>query len=190
MECPNCSTPYAETDVFCESCGYDFLSGTLPDPIEPTPTGVEPIEEATGPLSNDVAVVRVDPDFFERMRFEGVDVPSPVPAPVEIVLPTSDILIGRRSQSRGVFPEIDLRSVFADDASDPAVSTTHARLRRAAAGEWTITDLGSTNGTYLGESTEELPKGVAVPLPPDTAIFVGAWTRIELRTATPDSTID
>ena len=185
MECPNCSTPHAASDVFCESCGYDFLSGTLPDPVEPTPTGVEPIEPSTGPMSDDIATVSVDPAFFERMRFEGVDVPDPVPDPVEVPLPASDILLGRRSQSRGVFPEIDLRSMFPDDASDPAVSTTHARLRRTGDGGWTITDLGSTNGTYLGDSTEELPKGVAVPLVAGTPIFVGAWTRIDLGTTTP-----
>lgn len=185
MECPNCATPHAAADVFCESCGYDFLSGTLPDPVEPSPTGVEPVEASTGPMSDDVVRVSVDPDFFERMRFEGVEVPSPLPEPVEVPLPASDILIGRRSTSRGVFPEVDLRSVFPEEASDPAVSTTHARLRRAGDEGWTITDLGSTNGTFLGDSTDALASGVAVPLDPTTPIFVGAWTRIDLGRVEP-----
>ena len=32
---------------------------------------------------------------------------------------------------------------------DPTVSATHAMLRRSAGGEWTISDLGSRNGTRV-----------------------------------------
>jgi hypothetical protein len=185
MECPNCSAPYGDLDVFCENCGYDFISGTLPEPAEPAPTGVDPQEESAAPASNDVAIVSVDPAFFERMRFEGVDVPDPLPSPVQVTLPASDVLIGRHSSSRGVFPDIDLRGLFAEPDRDPAVSTTHARLRRTDDGGWTVTDLGSTNGTFLGDSTEELPRGSAVPIEPGTPVFVGAWTRIELTATEP-----
>jgi hypothetical protein len=35
------------------------------------------------------------------------------------------------------------------DVDDRGVSRVHARISRSAQGGWTLTDLGSTNGTYL-----------------------------------------
>lgn len=35
------------------------------------------------------------------------------------------------------------------DVDDRGVSRAHARISRGAAGGWTLTDLGSTNGTFL-----------------------------------------
>ena len=115
------------------------------------------------------------------MQFAGVEPPADLPEPVVIALPPTDILVGRQSDSRGTFPEIDLRSVFGTDspATDPAVSTTHCRLHRSSKG-WTVTDLDSTNGTYVGDETEALAAGRAISLTPGTPVYVGAWTKIEL----------
>jgi len=46
--CLNCSTPFGVEDVFCESCGYDFATGTLPgaDPVpesKPAPVAATPV---------------------------------------------------------------------------------------------------------------------------------------------------
>ncbi len=173
--CPNCHEATDAADIFCENCGYEFLSGTLPD-SGPTPQAAAP-ETTEKPWT---AVVSVDLDFFERMQFAGVEPPADSPEPVMIELPPTDVLIGRHSESRGTFPEVDLGSLFADvDATDPAVSTNHCRLHRTATG-WTITDLGSTNGTFLDEETEPIAPGTPMSLMPGTTIFVGAWTRIEL----------
>ncbi len=163
LSCPNCSETYAAGDVFCENCGYDFLSGTLPEEVVPqVPAGG----------SSGRAIVTVDLEFFERMKFSGVEPPEKLPEPVTIVLPPTDILIGRQSDTRGTFPEIDLDL-------DPAVSSSHCRLHRGASG-WTITDLDSTNGTFLGDSPDPLTPGRPMSLTPGTPIYVGAWTKIEL----------
>jgi hypothetical protein len=53
---------------------------------------------------------------------------------------------------------------------DDSVSTTHARLEYAS-GAWLITDLGSTNGTYL-EGTR-LPPNVPTPLPYGSQVRFG-----------------
>ena len=45
---------------------------------------------------------------------------------------------------------------------------------------WTVTDLGSMNGTYLGDSTVALEAHTPVPVSPGTPIFVGGWTRLDL----------
>lgn len=171
--CPHCSEVTGAADVFCENCGYDFLSGTLPDATTPSVPGPSRAGSST-------AVVSVDLDFFERMQFAGVDPPAEIPASVEVDLPPTDILVGRHSESRGTFPEIDLGGVFGEsDAADPAVSSNHCRLHRTADG-WTVTDLGSTNGTFLGDAVDPIPPGSPVALAAGSAIHVGAWTRIEL----------
>ena len=174
LECPNCGENYVEGDIFCENCGLDLLSGTLPEEVEP--------QVAASEHGSSTATISVDLEFFERMQFAGVEPPGELPEPVVIELPPTDILVGRQSDSRGTFPEIDLRAVFGSDspAADPAVSSTHCRLHRGAKG-WTVTDLDSTNGTYVGGETDALPPGRPMNLMPGTPIFVGAWTRIELR---------
>jgi hypothetical protein len=40
--CPHCQTPNVADALFCEACGYDFTTGTLPEPVagsEPVSTG-------------------------------------------------------------------------------------------------------------------------------------------------------
>lgn len=177
--CPNCDQAHAADDVFCENCGYDFLTGTMP--------GEEVLASPRSALAGSevpatVAVISIDLAFFSRMGFEGVDPPAQMPEAVRIELPPTDILVGRHSESRGKFPEIDLSSVFTGDATDPAVSSSHCRLHRGAHG-WTVTDLDSTNGTFIAESDEALTPGVPVSLTPGTPVFVGAWTRIDLEDA-------
>ena len=174
--CPNCGASHAVGDVFCENCGYDFLTGTLPDEGAAT-SAAEAAQAAEVPLT--VAAISIDLSFFARMGFEGVAPPSVLPAPVRIELPPTDILVGRHSESRGTFPEIDLANVFDGDATDPAVSSSHCRLHRGAHG-WTVTDLDSTNGTFIADSDDALRPGTPISLTPGTPIFVGAWTRIEL----------
>lgn len=177
--CPNCSEATGADDIFCENCGYEFLSGTLPDSNSPAPTMTEPASEDPGWA----AVVSVDLEFFERMQFAGVEPPTEPPDPVRIELPPTDILVGRHSESRGTFPEIDLSEVFeASGATDPAVSSNHCRLHRGPNG-WTVTDLGSTNGTYVADETDPLAPGTPMSIIPGTPIFVGAWTRIDLEAA-------
>ena len=35
QECPNCSAENAPDALFCENCGYDHTTGTMPRPVEP-----------------------------------------------------------------------------------------------------------------------------------------------------------
>ena len=34
QNCPNCGTPNVADALFCEACGYDFTTGTMPRPVE------------------------------------------------------------------------------------------------------------------------------------------------------------
>jgi len=122
--------------------------------------------------------ISVDDEFFDNSVGDvDLSLPDPLPDVQVIPLAGNRILIGRQSTSRGVFPEIDVQAL----TDDPAVSSRHAILERDPEGNWTLTDLGSTNGTFLtAAADDEVEAGTALPIESGTAIYVGAWTRIEL----------
>jgi len=127
--------------------------------------------------------VSIDADFFAASVDADVDLalPDPIPDTEVVPLARDRILIGRQSQSRGIFPQIDVREL----TDDPAVSSRHATLERNVDGAWTLTDLGSTNGTFWTSAAEEpIAPGEAVAIAAGDAIYVGAWTRIELAETT------
>ena len=52
--CPSCATPHGPDALFCEGCGYDFTTGTMPRPLDP-PVGMDPAPPAS--TQPDAAVV-------------------------------------------------------------------------------------------------------------------------------------
>ena len=91
-----------------------------------------------------------------------------------IPLTGTEVLIGRRSNSRGIEPEIDLIG----PPVDPGVSRLHAKLIPAPDGSWTVVDLGTENGITV--NGKDVPSGDSVPLRPGDRIHLGAWTRITI----------
>jgi hypothetical protein len=192
VECPNCHTQNPADAMFCEDCGYDFATGQLPPPPEqidpvsgvvsaasPAPTPAAPA--AAGALTGVdwVAEIWVDPDWFASQQAAGACPTSGLPTVVP--LPDSSALIGRASKSRDLNPEIDC-------SGDGAISHSHAELDLAN-GRWSVKDLGSTNGTFVGRPDGTFPTSplsVRQPheLADDERIYLGAWTRIIVRRAT------
>jgi len=178
--CPNCADPHDPGDTFCETCGYDFATGSLPDAEAETPSTTVPAVGQTGePLPAIVAIVSADAIYFatavEGEGADELDFPDPVPPETRVPLNGAKVLIGRHSQTRGIYPEIDLASI----TEDPAVSGRHAMLHRADDGSWTISDLGSTNGTSV--AAQPIEPGADTDLPLGTPILLGAWSRIVLE---------
>ena len=127
-----------------------------------------------------VAVVSADHRYFESNQAESPDasVIFPTDAAVrEVPLMSSEVLIGRRSDSKGIFPEIDL----SEPPSDPGVSRRHAVLRRQPDDGWVVIDQGSTNGTVVRSATTPVKPGEAVRLHDGDHVHVGAWTRITVQ---------
>ncbi len=202
--CPNCNQANTADALFCEACGYDFTTGTMPRPAAPTnsldlgPTGAPGSTGGPGPTGAPapdsvppsmapavelewVAEIWVDPDWYAD---QDSDEPCPSAGlPVVVPLRTQSLLIGRRSQSRNIHPEIEC-------ASDVGVSRRQAQLTTDGQ-RWWVEDLQSSNGTYVGAAsgplpTDALPPGQRRELAEDDRIYVGAWTRVVVRRATPE----
>jgi FHA domain len=128
-----------------------------------------------------VAELWVDPDWY---RDQGADDPCPSPGP-PVVLPLLErsLLIGRRSASRNIHPQIDCLADF-------GVSRRHAQLTTDGQ-RWWVEDLRSANGTFVGPAGGPLPSSSIAPglrheLAEDERLYLGAWTRIVIRRATAD----
>ena len=122
-----------------------------------------------------VAEVWVDPDWHALQQ--AGDLLPPEGPPTTFPL-TSPALIGRHSESRQIYPEVDC-------GADAGCSRRQAELSFAS-GRWTITDLGSANGTFVAPASAPLPETpleATTPVGPDDRIYVGAWTRIVVRPA-------
>lgn len=228
--CDNCSTAVAPDDVFCENCGYDFITGSLPvDEPDVGEVGAPPSPPAVAAVGPDSAPAGTDPDgagpeasdpglgqpppmvapsvlsppaegaeatsspgagprvrievsaeqaFYDVMVADGeIDFPDPPPAAAELVLVGDELHIGRTSESRAIHPDIDI----ADLTGDQAVSSRHAVVRLGPGATATITDVGSTNGTFVDQvDGEPIDTGVPVAIEPGTEIYLGAWTRLTI----------
>ena len=128
-----------------------------------------------------VAEVWVDPDWYAEQESED---PCPSPGlPVVVPLPQQSVLIGRPSVSRNIHPDVDC-------SGDTGVSRRQAQLTTDGQ-RWWVEDLQSSNGTYVGPASGPLP---TAPVPPgqrrelaeDDRVYVGAWTRLVVRRATPE----
>ncbi len=156
-----------------------------PATVVPAPAPVqesqpEPAAPPTPPTVEWVAELWIDPDWYAA---QGSTDPMPSPGLPDIApLVKESNLIGRVSHSRGIFPDVDCEL-------DTGCSRRHAMLTTDGA-RWWIEDLDSANGTFVGAAAGPLP---AMPIPrgrvelgPGQRIYVGAWTRIVIRRATPD----
>ena len=107
----------------------------------PPPVPVVPVAQA--PTSAAAPAPRLVMD-------EGKDLPLPIDKP--------EIIVGREDPISGIFPEIDLTPYGGETGG---VSRQHARLNYSA-GQWTVTDLNSTNYTRVDGA--KIEPNVATPL--------------------------
>lgn len=91
-----------------------------------------------------------------------------------VELTGQQVTVGRRRQSTGESPDIDL-SV---PPEDPGVSHQHAMFVRQPDGSWAVMDQSSTNGTTMNGGEEPIQPYVPVPLQDGDRVHVGAWTTL------------
>lgn len=162
--CTRCGHRNAEASRFCSNCGAPLRSGVSAErPSETTSTisisGLEAYEaEATGqtaapslspeaqaavdalPLGAALLVVRRGPNSGSRFLLDGE-------------LTTA----GRHPQS----------DIFLDDVT---VSRRHVEFRRGADGGFTVSDVGSLNGTYVNRERID-----SVPLSNGDEVQIGKY---------------
>jgi hypothetical protein len=189
--CDTCGTPLTATNPvvtpaqqcaqcgatrdgrFCEVCGHDATR-----PVDPL-SAVAALR--TGEWS---ALVQADRSWFEEVRRRGgpdvaiLEFPRYCPQR-RFILSGTQLAIGRRSQARGIEPDIDLSG----PPRDPGVSALHALLVAQPDGGWGLVDLDSTNGTTLGDATDPVAPNTAVALAHGDRIKLGAWTTITVTFA-------
>jgi pSer/pThr/pTyr-binding forkhead associated (FHA) protein len=90
----------------------------------------------------------------------------------------SELLIGRRSVSKGIHPEIDLTAPPGGPPTDTGVSRLHAKLVTGSDGGWSVIDLGTENGTLV--NGREIPSGTLIRLRNGDRINLGMWTVITI----------
>lgn len=184
--CPSCQTSNPADALFCEACGYDFTTGSMPRQARPPAAApdaaaVTPAADPNpSPVITDgwVAEIWIDPDWYADQKSTD---PLPSPGlPIVVPLKHQSILIGRASRSRNITPDIDL-------STDNGISRRHAQLTTDGT-RWWVEDLGSSNGTYVGGSvgplpTQAVPPGQRKEISVDDRVYLGAWTRIVVRKA-------
>jgi len=174
--CPTCGTVVSADSLFCEGCGRDMVTGQMPA-TSGTGTAAEqvpPVRASTGW----VAEVWVDEEWFAA-RGEGR---CPTVGEPRTFVVDDGALIGRVSKSRHLVPEVDC-------SADGAVSSRQAVLGHQGT-FWTVTDLGSTNGTFIGHAGDPLPVDPIAPNEPveletGDRILMGAHTRVVIRAESP-----
>ena len=207
--CPNCGTVNLPDALFCENCGYDFTTGTMPRPLVP-PAGADAAE--SGPADSEAAVPDAEAEtsvgdaavtggngsgpapeesfdwvaevWIDPAWYEAQESPDPLPSPgLPAVVPLRgrSLLVGRTSQSRNIHPAIDCEA-------DSGVSRRQAQLTTDGH-RWWVEDLESANGTFVAPASEPLPEdpipvGVKRELAADDRVYLGAWTRLVIRPAT------
>jgi hypothetical protein len=158
-------------------CGYNFSTGAHgqipiaappPTPVPPTPDPLGVPASPGHPPAGWTVLISVDPTLREP---DSPEPPAGVgPFTINLEKPVS--MIGRRSDSRAIFPEIPLNY-------DDAVSHRHALLQRRDDGTLVLRDIGAANGTRLnGKDVEPLTDNT---LRDSDEITLGHWTRIIIK---------
>ncbi|MCK9898025.1 FHA domain-containing protein [Frankia sp. AgB32] len=122
------------------------------------------------------AIVEAEREYYDSGDDHRVPFPTFYPRRV-FALAGPKMLIGRRSESRGIHPDIDLSGA----PEDPGISRSHAMFEQLPDGGYAVRDPGSTNGTRLNDEPDPIEPGQPVPLRDGDRVYLGAWTRITLR---------
>src|SRR6266511_2859810 len=148
--CNNCQSKQFDGTIFCAECGASLVPAIR--------------RETTMSLGRHGPTDDLAP--------QPISVPAPAPAPggpkITLQIMNSgrrinldigdDLLIGRKDNARGIFPDVDLGL---DGGYDAGVSRSHAILDHGG-GVYRVEDLGSANGTFVND--RRLAPQAAMPL--------------------------
>lgn len=135
--CNNCKSQQLDGSIFCADCGASMVPARRHEttaslgqglaveiPATPVTIPAPPPSEPSGPQLTFVVM-----NSGRRLTLDVQD----------------DLLIGRKDEARGIFPDVDLGN---DGGYDSGVSRRHAILSFKD-GVFRIEDLNSANGTFI-----------------------------------------
>ena len=128
--CPVCRRPKRGTE--CPVCGNDLIAGRKYLAMVASGTDMRPVEQTVPPKQSAPSI-------------------QPVPQGTAVAKPQPTALVGsglRLTLAEGAFGRVG--GMWPQLASCTYVSSNHGVIGRTAAG-WTITDNGTTNGTYVND---------------------------------------
>ena len=147
--CPNCRSKQFDGTIFCSECGESLVATTRHETTlslgQHPPTGELADEAALIPAPAPSAGPRITLVLMNSGRRISLDIDD-------------DLLIGRKDNARGIFPDVDLGL---DGGYDAGVSRRHAILAYNN-GIYTVEDLSSSNGTFV--NGQRLPAQQAMRL--------------------------
>ena len=203
--CPDCGAPrVGDQQVFCEVCGYNFVSrvaGSGPPPpfVSVAAASGPPAESAASPAADPArgAAESPSPAFGPAPLAPAVPAANGRPATGhsscwELVLTVDANLYGTpnadapEGQPPRTFRLFDRETMIGRAGTevrvqvpvhgDVGVSRRQALLLQGPDGSLTLRDLNSANGTRV-DGVDVAP-GVDTPLRDGAAIAIGAWTSI------------
>jgi len=160
-------------------------------PQAPPMQQVQQVQQQAPPVQQQVPhapgpwqlIADADPAYFERIcRLNDLD-PNTMQFPAYVPqrffrLHGPQLLVGRRSASKGINPDIDLSG----PPTDSAVSHAHALFIAQPDGSWAVVDVGSSNGTFVNESQQALTRHQPLQLNVGDRVHVGLWTTLTVTT--------
>ena len=180
MLCPNCGTPRENNGRFCGVCRYNFETGESYSPSSAAPAPAAALAPAAAAAPPDPIAAGADADapklsWAVFIDFDPTvdptaspDISRPRPR-LTFPLDLPEVLIGRAG-AKG-HPEIPVE--------DEGVSSRHAKIIFTDAGEPTLLELGSTNGTRVNDAVAT--PGLPVALKSGDQIVIGRWTRMTMK---------
>ena len=154
VACTTCGAKVKEGDTFCEACGAALTGASStnaaakqPETTIPAATVTPAVAPATSAATTRLIVVA-----------SGVEIP---------LAGRNEVVVGREDPFSGVFPDVDLTP---HGGVDGGVSRRHFKIT-AAAGQYRIEDLNSTNYTLVNR--KRLQPGAAQVLADGDEISAG-----------------
>lgn len=138
QRCSHCNAQQLDGTIFCSECGATMIKGarsaeTTAALNKAAGSGLLTVEEPATPLDTRLpsapSLSLVVINSGRRISLDAAD----------------DLLVGRKDNQRGIYPDVDLGL---DGGYDAGVSRRHAIIGVSADG-FTVEDLGSANGTFI-----------------------------------------
>jgi uncharacterized Zn finger protein (UPF0148 family) len=153
ITCPVCGQSQLLGSVFCQNCGSQFdikkNNGTNQENLKFDTKS--PPKDLTSSVKMTTWISLYNLDNGENTPLPNID----------------EIIIGRISEDQGVLPDFDLTRF---KALENGVSRLHCALKRNKS-QTIISDLGSSNGTYLNGS--RLPENQETPIRHGDILMLG-----------------